>query len=65
MSVSKPKHADVRDPNKKIIQSTESITVMNITGTKVIEETFTNVLLDPDESNKDTSETQGKTTPTT
>ena len=38
---------------------------MNITGTKVIEETFTNVLLDPDESNKDTSETQGKTTPTT
>ena len=38
---------------------------MNITETNTKEETFTNLTLDTEENNKDTTETQGKTTPTT
>ena len=66
MSVSKPKHAGVRDLiNKKIIYSTKHITEMNITETKTKEETFTDLILDTEESNKDTTENQDKATPTT
>ena len=38
---------------------------MKITETKTKEETFTDLILGMEESNKDTTETQGKTTPTT
>ena len=38
---------------------------MNITETKTKEETFTDLILGTEESNKDTIETQGKATPTT
>ena len=66
MPVSKPKHADDRDPiNKKIIYSTEHVTGMNITEIKTKEETFTDLILVTGENNKDTTETHGKTTPTT
>ena len=66
MSVSKPKHAGVRDLiNKKIIYSTEHITEMNISETKTKEETFTDLILDTAESSKDTTENQDKATPTT
>ena len=51
--------------NKKAIYSTEHITKMNITETKAKEETFTDLILGTEESNKDTTETQGKTTPST
>ena len=62
MSVSKPKHAGVRDLiNKKIIYSTKHITEMNITETKTKEETFTDLIMGTTESNKYTTETEGKT----
>ena len=38
---------------------------MNITETKAKEETFTDLILGTEESNKDTTETQVKTTPST
>ena len=38
---------------------------MNITETKTKEETFTDLILDTEESNKDTTENQDKATPTT
>ena len=38
---------------------------MNITKTNAKEETFTNLILGTEENNKDTTETHGKTTPTT
>ena len=48
--------------NKKYIYRTKYIIGMNITKTNTKEETFTNVLLGKEENNKDTTETQGKTT---
>ena len=51
--------------NKKTIYSTEHITKMNITETKAKEETFTDLILGTEESNKDTTETQVKKTPST
>ena len=39
--------------SKEIIYSIEHITEMNITQIKTIEKTFTDVLLGPDESNKE------------
>ena len=38
---------------------------MNVTETEIKEETFTDLILDTEESNKVTTETQYKTTPTT
>ena len=38
---------------------------MNITETKTKEETFADLILETKESNEYTTETQGKTTPTT
>ena len=51
--------------NKKTIFSTEHIIGMNITETKTKEQTFTDLILGTEEINKDTTETQGKTTLTT
>ena len=51
--------------NKKTIFITEDITGMNITETKTKEQTFTDRILGTEEINKDTAETQGKTTLTT
>ena len=48
--------------NKKIIYSTEHITEINITETKTKEEIFAGLILGTEESNKDTTETEGKTT---
>ena len=50
---------------KKIIFSTEHIIGMNITKTQTKEQTFTDLILGAEENNKDTTETQGKTTLTT
>ena len=48
--------------NKKYIYRTKYIIGMNKTKTNTKEETFANVLLGKEENNKDTTETQGKTT---
>ena len=50
---------------KKTIFSTEHIIGMNITKTQTKEQTFMDLILGTEESNKDTTETQGKTTLTT
>ena len=49
--------------NKKTVYSTEHITQMTITVTKATEETIADLILDMEESNKDTTETQNKTIP--
>ena len=49
--------------NKKTGYSTEHITQMTITVTKTTEETIADLILDMEESNKDTTETQNKTIP--
>ena len=46
----------------KKIFSTEHIIRMNITKTQTKEQTFTDLILGAEENNKDTTETQGKTT---
>ena len=49
--------------NKKIVYSIEHLSEMTITETKTIEETITDLIVDMEESSKDTTETQGKTIP--
>ena len=49
----------------KKIFSTEHIIGMNITKTQTKEQTFMDLILGAEENNKDTTETQGKTTLTT
>ena len=51
--------------NKKIIYSNEHITKMNITEAEANEKAYTELIMDTKESNKYTTETQGKTTSTT
>ena len=66
MLVSKPKQAGGRDPkNQENNFSTEHIIGMNITKTQTKEQTFMDLILGAEENNKDTTETQGKTTLTT
>ena len=45
--------------NKKAIFSTEHIMGMDITETKTKEQTFTDLILGTEETNKDATETQG------
>ena len=66
MPVSKPKHAGDRDPNKQennIEYRTHYRNEYN--RYKYKKRTFTNLILGMEQNNKDTIETQGKTTPTT
>ena len=65
MSVRKPKYAGDRNPNKQKIYSTENITGMYINETKTKEETLADLIQGTEESDKDTTETHGKTTPAT
>ena len=46
----------------KITSSTEHIVRMNITETKIKEETFTDLILGTEENNKDTTETYDRAT---
>ena len=66
MLVSKPKHAGDRDPNKQENNIEYRIYYRNeYNRYKYKKRTFTNLLLGMEQNNKDTTETQGKTTPTT
>ena len=51
--------------HKKTVCSTERITEASITKTKIIEQTIKVLILDMEESNKDTIKTQYKTIPLT